>query len=182
VELIDQLQKIVPWAVELPLVPKILLSLVIACAATLLLSVIWTTPTIQEKQYVSAVKIILKGCYRRAVFTRTHAQMNHEAMFSSITECRELVQRQIPEVTGSSMAQPAADLVASLESIEREKSKEPWDFQRIDSYKLESIRRLSLLSQFVGAPYTIPINLTEEVFFSKEEADLPPSGNAAIAR
>ncbi|WP_150801301.1 hypothetical protein [Pseudomonas fluorescens] len=120
-DLVDQLQKIVPWAAELPLIPKILVSLVIAGATALFLTVIWTTPGEVEKQSVIAVKVVLKGCYRRAVFTRTHQQLDHEAMFSSIAECRELVQKQIPEITNPSMAQPTADLMSALEGIERER-------------------------------------------------------------
>lgn len=174
-ELIEQLQKLVPWAVELQPVPKTILSVVLAGLTALILTVIWTTPTEIEKQSIAAVEKILKGCYRRAVFTRTHAQMSHEAMFSSISECRQLVQIQVPEVRTPSMAQPAADLISALEGIEKEKTKLPWDFSKIDLYKLETLKRLTLLSKISGATYTIPKNLTEDTFFSKEEADLPPT-------
>lgn len=131
-------------------------------------------PSASENESVEAIRAILKGCYRRSVFTRTHAQMNHEAMFASITECRELVQLKVPSVSDPRLSQTAADLISAFEGIEREKDKEPWDFSRIDGYKLEALRRLTLLSQLTGISYTIPANLTEEVFFSKTEADLPP--------
>lgn len=136
-------------------------------------------PSPRENESIESVRAILKGCYRRAVFTRTHAQMDHEAMFASITECRELVQSKVPCVSDSRLSQSAADLISALEGIEREKDKEPWDFPRIDGYKLEALKRLRLLSQLTGILYTIPTNLTEEVFFSKTEADLPPTVSEA---
>jgi len=132
-----------------------------------------------EKQSIESVRAILEGCYRRAVFTRTHAQMDHDAMFASITECRKLVQSKVPSVSDSRLSQSAADLISALEGIEREKDKTPWDFSRIDRYKLEVLRRLTLLSRLTGISYTIPTNLTEEVFFSKTEADLPPTVSGA---
>jgi hypothetical protein len=83
------------------------------------------TPSVREKQSLESVRAILEGCYRRAVFTRTTAQMNHEAMFASITECRELVQSKVPSVSDSRLSQSAADLISAFEGIEREKDKKP---------------------------------------------------------
>jgi hypothetical protein len=40
---------------------------------------------------------------------------------------------------------------------------------------LQALRNLRLLSKATGLPYTIPDNLTEEVFFSKQDADKPPA-------
>jgi len=174
-ELVDQLQKLAPWAADLPAAAKIVLSLLIVGVAALFLIVMWSTPSTIEKKSVEAVSLILEGCYRRAVFTRTHAQMDHNAMFASITECRKLVQSKVPAVTNTNLRQPTADLISALEGIEREETKKPWDFSRIDAYKLEALKRFTLLSRLTGVPYTLPTNLTEEIFFSKQEADLPPT-------
>jgi TIR domain len=133
------------------------------------------SPSATEKQSLESVDAILKGCFRRAVYTRTHAQLNHEAMFDSIKECRELVQSKVPGISDSRLTQRAADLISAFEGIERERDKKPWDFSRIDSYKLEALKRLTLLSRLTGIPYPIPTNLTEENFFSKTEADLAPT-------
>lgn len=179
-ELVDQLQKLAPWAADLPVVPRIILSILIASVAALFLAFIWSIPGTAEKKSIEAVRVILEGCYRRAVFTRTHAQMDHNAMFASITECRELVQSKVPAVSSSNLNQPTADLVSALEGIEREKAREPWDFSRIDAYKLEALKRFTLLSRLTGVPYTLPTNLTEEIFFSKKEADLPPIGARTV--
>lgn len=181
-ELIDQLQKLTPWAADLPVAPKIILSLLISGVAMLFLTVIWSTPSTIEKKSVEAVRSILEGCYRRAVFTRTHAQMDHNAMFASITECRELVQSKVPEVVSTRLRQPTADLVSALEGIEREKAKQPWDFSRIDTFKLEALKLFALLSRSTGIPYTLPTNLTEDIFFSKQEADLPPTVPSTAAQ
>lgn len=181
-ELVEQLQKLAPWAADLPLAPKIILSLLIAGVAALFLTVIWSTPSAVEKKSVEAVRSILDGCYRRAVFTRTHAQMDHNAMFASITECRAIVQSKVPVIARTDLRQTTADLISALEGIEREKTREPWDFSRIDAYKLEALKRFTLLSRLTGVPYTLPTNLTEEIFFSKQEADLPPTIRAPTAQ
>ena len=64
------MQDIVPWLTALPLVPKLIVSVLIVGAALLLLVLIWTAPP------DDAIKTILLGCYRRALFTRMHAQLN----------------------------------------------------------------------------------------------------------
>jgi len=174
-ELVEQLQKLAPWAADLPILPKVILSLIIAAIAALFLAVIWTTPTTTQKQSLNALKEILDGCYRRAVFTRTHAQMDQEAMFASVRECRQLVQSKAPKVATAELRQHVATLLAAFDGIEREHGKQPRDFSRIDGYKLEALRRLTLLSRLTGLLYVLPENLTEEVFFSKIDADLPPT-------
>lgn len=181
-ELVEQLQKLIPWAAGLPLVPKMLVSLVIASVAALLLAVIWTTPSQEEVKSLEVVKTIVKDCYRRAVFTRTHAQMSHEAMFSSIAECRGRVQKLAPEVNSPELSQMTADLISALEGIERQNNNQQLDFKKIDFYKLEALRRLTSLAGVVQVGYTIPTNLTEDVFFSKEEADMPPIPKLPISQ
>jgi|GEM_PF-5540493 hypothetical protein len=177
-EIIENLQKLAPWAADLPIIPKIILSLLIVGIAGLFLSVIWTTPSTLEKKSIEATTRILSGCYKRAIFTRTHAQMNHEAMFSSITSCRQQVQNEIPHISIEKWKQPAANILAALEAIEREEKSEPWDFDKIDTYKLQALKGFQYLSRETKISYPIPENLTEEVFFDKKEADLPPTINS----
>jgi hypothetical protein len=62
-EIIEQIQKLAPWAAELHVVPKIILSGLIAGVAALFLAVIWTTPSETEKITFDAVKAILQGRY-----------------------------------------------------------------------------------------------------------------------
>ena len=174
-EIIENLQKLAPWAADLPMIPKVILSLLILGVAGLFLSVIWTTPSTSEKKSIEVATRILSGCYKRAVFTRTHAQMSHEAMFSSITACRQLVQREIPYISLEKWKQPAANILAALEGIEREEKSEPWDFEKIDMYKLQALKGFRFLSSEAKVAYPIPENLTDEVFFNKDEADMPPT-------
>ena len=97
--MIEQLQNFAPWAADLPLVIKVILSIIIVAFAALFLAVVWTTPSTRDKESFEAVDQILNGCYRRAVFTKTHAQVDHDAMFDSITDCRKLVESKILAVS-----------------------------------------------------------------------------------
>jgi hypothetical protein len=131
--------------------------------------------TLQSASEIEAVKSILQGCYKRAVYTRTHAQMSHRAMFDVIGKCRAIVQEKVPSIASPDLAQHAANLIASLYAIEREEAKEPLDCARIDSFKLETLKGLSFLSRLTKIPYVVPQNLTEEVFFSMKEAEMAPT-------
>jgi hypothetical protein len=137
------------------------------------------TPRPDATESVEAVRDVLAGCYRRSVFTRTHAQLSIDSMFESITECRRLVQSKLPKVAVAELAQPIANILSALDGIERihvrANSPESADNAAIDGLKLEALRNLRLLSKATGLPYAIPDNLTEEVFFSKQDADKPPT-------
>lgn len=174
-EIIENLQKLAPWAADLHIIPKMILSLIIVGVAGLFLSVIWTTPSTSERKSREAASKILSGCYRRAVFTRTQDQMSHEAMFSSITECRQLVQSEVQNISLQKWNQHAANILTALEAIERQEKSEQWDFAKIDEYKLQALRGFRFLSSETRFPYPIPENLTEEVFFNKDEADKQPT-------
>ena len=54
-ELIENIQKIAPWAADLHILPKLLLTLLILSAAALFLSVIWTTSSTKEKESLIAI-------------------------------------------------------------------------------------------------------------------------------
>jgi hypothetical protein len=173
--LIEQLQTFAAWAADLPFGIKVILSIIIVAFAALFLGVVWTTPSTRDKESFEAVEQILNGCYRKAVFTKTHAQMDHAAMFDSITDCRKLVESKIPAVSNPNLKEPTAGLFTALEGIEREKTRDPWDFSRIDNLKLEALRRLYLLAKLTGFLYIVPFNLTNEIVFSKNEANAPPT-------
>ena len=83
---------VVQWLAKLPPLPKGIVSTLIVGAAAFVLVLIWTTPP------EVVVKTILADCYRRALFTRTHAQMDRDAMFVSIGKCREVLQERIPYI------------------------------------------------------------------------------------
>ena len=51
-------------------------------------------------------------------FTRTHAQLNLDAMFDPISNCQELVQSETPEVSDPELAQALANLLGALDRIE----------------------------------------------------------------
>ena len=169
------MQKLVPWIVELNPIPKGILSLLIVGLALLFLSLIWTSPSAAEKRSLEVIGSILETCYRRSVFTRTHAQMSHEAMFNSISNCRQYLQQQIPNISNTQYSQQASNILAALESIERERNQESLDFDKIDQFKLEALRGFKYFEKETKKPFPIPNNLTEEIFFSQEDANKPPT-------
>jgi len=177
-EAIEQLQKLVPWAADLPMVPKIIVTVILILIPSLLLVLIWT-PTEARRIELSKDKIkdILQLCYRRSIFTRTHAQLNIDAMFGSIDDCRSEIQRIIPAVESSQLQQIASNVLASLDLIMRYKDNP--DFEKIDEYKLEALRNLGQLSRKTGLAYEIIPNLElrTDIYFSQGEADRPPGND-----
>lgn len=171
-EAIKQLQEFVPWMSGLPFVPKIIVSTIIVLCSSLILVLVWTPPPGLSESDRKTVGGILKNCYRRSLFTRTHAQTSHDAMVASIAECRKFLQRQVPDIESAQLQQLASNLLATLDNIERFKENE--DPAQIDPQKLEALRLLSALSKKTGIPYSVPKTLIEDAYFSKEEADQPP--------
>ena len=125
------------------------------------------------------VRELLERCYRRALFTRTHAQMNIDAMFDSIEECRGLVQRTIPKISDPNLQQTAIDLLAILGRIvdHREHDSGPLDLSKIDQLKLGALNAFQSLAAAKGVRYALPRpgSLGESVYFTQEEAVHPPS-------
>jgi hypothetical protein len=113
VDWIKGVQEVVPWLTTLPLLPKAIISGLIVGAAAFVLALIWTPPP------EGAVKAILADCYRRALFTRMHAQLDVDAMFASIGECREVLQKKIPDIHRKGLQDTAVELLATVEQIER---------------------------------------------------------------
>jgi len=216
---VEQLQKLVPWAARLPVLPKVLLSAVLSTFLLLLLALIWVLS--EEKvisdsgdighpgnpgphspgnadtshqadegraRSVNAVGNVLRGCYTRAVFTRTHAQLSLEAMYSSIVRCQIVVESELKNVSELNLAQKLANVLGALDQIERickRSAPDPAthldlsdaDRGKIDQQKLEVLRNLRGLSTVAKIPYAIPHVLPDEVFFTEEDANKPPTIN-----
>lgn len=126
------------------------------------------------------IQQMLEGCYRRSVFTRTHAQIDIDAMFASLADCSRLVRSTVPRVQDSTLKQHVANATGALDGIERIHNEikaaatgSDW-FQRIDAYKLEILRQFTVLAKSVELTFPIPVNLLEDCYFTKEEADEPP--------
>lgn len=141
------------------------LALLVVCAVT---------QADKEHQQAQIVAEILSACYRRAVFTRTHAQLNHEAMSASLSQCRRLIQPLIPRITSVQLQQNAARLIALLDEIERQRSSTSWDFDMIDTLKLRLIQEISTLAQRAGFSFKLPTALSEDIYFTEDEASQPP--------
>jgi hypothetical protein len=169
---IKEVQEAIPWLVALPLLPKLIISAIIVAAAALLLVLLWTPPP------ETAVTTILKDCYRRALFTRMHAQISEEAMFASIGECRNTVQKQIPNIRDVRLRSTAVELLATLSEIERKRGPATTP-ESINKLKLRALQYFRELAKATGADYPLPDKgkLGETAFFTQAEADAPPSSS-----
>jgi hypothetical protein len=166
-DFIKNLQSILPVLTGLPFPQKLIASALIIGAVTLLLVVIWTP------QPDKAVTTILKDCYKRALFTRMHAQINVDAMFASIEKCRETIQNQIPEIGDKALQSDATELLAAVEGIERLKNNPQSD--PINKLKLAALHFFRKLAIANGGSYPLPQSdkLGEAVYFDEKEAEAP---------
>jgi TIR domain len=130
---------------------------------------------------VDRIREVLAACYRRAVFTRFHAQLDAQAMLDSLAECRSTLQRIVVFVEPEELQRLVAGIIGELDLIERI-GKEPFTWNglgtmgTIDGAKLRIINALVELSKAAKIPFVLPTSMTEEVFWSKEDADKPPEG------
>jgi hypothetical protein len=125
-----------------------------------------------------AIKTILANCHRRALFTRMHAQLNIDAMFSSIDQCRECLQRSIPNVRGENLRKTAMELLAAVEQIQRCKPiRSSDDILAINKLKLAALHSFRELAAAIDGRYALPERgkLAETVYFTEQEADAPLS-------
>ena len=164
---IKNIPTVLPWLTGLPFTQKLIASALIIGAVCFLLVVIWTP------QPDKAVTTILKDCYKRALFTRMHAQMSLDAMFFSIDKCRETIQNQIPEIQNKALLSETMELLATVEGIERLKNNPQPD--PINKLKLATLHSFRKRAAAIGGSYPLPESgkLAEAAYFSKEQADAP---------
>jgi len=124
-----------------------------------------------------AVREILIACYRRAIFTRTHAQINMKAMYASLSDCRSQLQRKIMHIDEIDQQRLVAGIIGELDLLERHRDN--WGGTDIDGSKLRIIRALNELAKAARLNFVVPISLTEEFFDSPEDAGKPPNSNLA---
>jgi hypothetical protein len=131
---------------------------------------------------LSTLRDVLSACYRRAVFTRYHAQLSHEAMFKSLSECRQALQKLISYVDPLANKRLVAGIIAELDLIERVAA-EPFTWANsgtagtVDSAKLRIIYALSVLAKEAKTDLSLPSNITDERFRTEEDANAPPEGH-----
>jgi len=113
-----------------------------------------------------AIKSIVSGCNRRSVFTTMHAQINRNAMYESLDQCREIVQSNRSLINQPRLSQIAADILGALDSIERTKGSDSPDVHKeIDRFKQSIVDGLNELSKSVKLPFTIPKKLTQSDYY-----------------
>ena len=153
---------------------------------------LWLTPVlvvalvsvgwyIRTSESIKTIRQVISICYRRAVFTRFHAQLDPEAMFASLAECRVALQPLVTYVEPEDNQQLVAKIIADLDSLERIHRQHFGSYHydevtkaEINSVKLRIIHALSELAKSVSIPFDLPKSLTEETFFDKRAADAPP--------
>jgi len=133
---------------------------------------------------VDRVREVLATCYRRAIFTRVHCQLSGEAMFESLAECRVSLQKIVVFVEPEELQRLVAGIIAELDFLERRRPQnvrgiynwEPFgaEARQINASKLRIIASLFQLSKAAGVSFVMPVSTTDEMFWSKEDADMPP--------
>jgi hypothetical protein len=163
---IKGLQSAVPWLAALPPFLKSIISAMLIGAAALLLIVIWAP------RPDPAIVAILKDCYRRALFTRMHAQLSWDAMFASVAKCRETVQKQLQDIRDEGLRNTVTELLAVLNQIERGRTAND-----INKLKLSVLHSFRELARATGRTYTLPDEgkLGQTIYFTQAEADAPLS-------
>ncbi len=137
---------------------------------------------VNKKDDKKLIQDVLSACYRRAVFTRYHAQLNHEAMFESLADCRVQLQKLIAYLEDDKNQSLVSGIIGELDYIERvNNAKFTWDgsgtMGSIDGAKLRIIKSLYELSNYSNLNFVMPKSLTEEVFWNKKDAYDPPVGH-----
>lgn len=171
-DMLKGVQEVIPWLTTLSMLPKTIVSALILGAAGFVLALIWAP--VPE----TAVNKILSDCYRRALFTRMHAQTSQEAMFTSIGECRVVVQKEIPSIRRKDLQGIAVELLATIEGIEgRNPIKNEDDVAAVNKLKLAALHYFRALAMEVDSSYPLPENgkLAEASYFTEAEASAPPS-------
>ncbi len=135
-------------------------------------------PSPRKEGTQELIQEVLSACSRLAVYTRMHAQLNHDAMFRSLADCRKELQRIVAQIEPKNLQQMVNDVIGELDFIERHRE----DFEQIDQAKLRIIALLENLSRSAGIAYTLPRSITEEVFWTIEEANQSPTGPESTAK
>lgn len=136
---------------------------------------------------VQTARDVLSACYRRAVFTRFHAQLAPDAMFSSLAQCRQTLQRLVAYVEPFENQALVAGTISELDLIERVGA-EPFTWNHsgtaatIDGAKLRIISALATLAKRSNISFAMPPSLTEELFQNDSEASSAPVGHTSDDR
>jgi hypothetical protein len=132
-----------------------------------------------------AIQTVLSACYRRAIFTRFHAQMDPQAMLQSMDGCRMTLQQIVAYIRPEEAQLLVAGIIGELDLIGRtfkrgffwsSKGLIGGTAEIIDQSKLRIVHSLYALANIAGLPISFPTTLTEELMRSAEEAASPPKG------
>src|SRR5689334_17338627 len=58
-----------------------------------------------------AIQKVMAACYRRSVFTRTHAQLSMTAMIDSLAECRSVLQQLATYIQPKEAREMVVDII-----------------------------------------------------------------------
>jgi hypothetical protein len=129
----------------------------------------------QQRISAERVREVLAACYRRAVFARLHAQIDLEAMFKSLSDCRVMLQKLAVFVEPATLQRLMAGIIGELDFIERRRAAisesrlPPAEEFQIDGAKLRIIASLLELRKAAGISFELPTSVTEEAFFTQAQ-------------
>lgn len=137
-----------------------------------------------DKNSVKAVQKILSLSYRRAVFTPFDAEIDTQAMFKSLKDCRIALQRNIVYISSKEAQTVVSEIIGELDLIERLNGQafinklnreQYWERKRAINYaKLRIIKALTVLAKGIDMPFVLPTSFVRGHFWREEDYDIAP--------
>ena len=167
----DKIQAVFQFLVHLPNLPKAIVSFLLLGSVAFLLVLMWS-PTPAKPEPEPAVSDILAGCYRRAMFTRMHAQLSTTAMVASIHACLVTIQTNIPKIKNEDLKALAVKLLSITDRILHTDADNAQNWPEINELKLSAVQIFKQLAAATGGSYRLPDDgkLAEGFYFSNDEA------------
>ena len=136
-----------------------------------------------NKEDIGLMSKIIEACYTRAIFTKMHGEINCNAMFQSIENSINQVQKIVPKLMSQYLQGLTLELVTKLDGIERYRrylrghhigSSPPPFSKEIDDLKLDVIRILHDFRREGNISIRLPTTTSWYHFFSVDDADGTP--------
>jgi hypothetical protein len=133
-------------------------------------------------------ELVIRACYRRAIFTRMDSEIDLAAMYDSIGEAIGRIQSAIPRMRDQVLQFVTLQIMRALDEIERVRTKsdakvsnhlEPELRQIIDNRKQQVVRLLLEIRRAAALPIQLPLALRTDHFFGADAAKAPPSDDDA---
>jgi hypothetical protein len=132
-----------------------------------------------NKEDRKLAELVIRACYRRAIFTRMASEIDLAAMYDSIGEAIGRIQAAIPRMRDQRLQFVSLQIVRALDEIERVRTKsdarisvglKPELQQLIDDQKQQVVRLLLEIRRAAALSIQLPMALRTDHFFGLREA------------